>query len=62
VPHADPLAMADAIRSTISDARLLASMAAEARRLAPSLSWSSVARQYIRLTDELMERSELVAT
>jgi hypothetical protein len=54
--------MADAIRSTISDARLLASMAAEARRLAPSLSWSAVARQYIRLSDELIESSELVAT
>ena len=62
VPHADPLAMADAIRSTISDATLLASMAAEARRLAPSLSWSAVARQYIRLTDELIQSSELVAT
>ena len=62
VPHADPLAMAEAIRSTISDARLLASMAAEARRVAPSLSWSAVARQYIRLTAELVESSELVAT
>ena len=62
VPHADPLAMAEAIRSILSDARLLASMAAEARRLAPSLSWTAVARQYIRLADELMESSELVAT
>ncbi|MEO8693973.1 MAG: glycosyltransferase [Acidimicrobiales bacterium] len=62
VPHADPLALAEAIRSTLSDPTLLASMAAEARRLAPSLSWSAVARQYVRLTDELMESSELVAT
>ncbi|HUP76136.1 MAG TPA: glycosyltransferase [Acidimicrobiales bacterium] len=62
IPHADPLAMAEAIRSVTSDAGLLASMAAEARRLAPSLSWSAVARQYARLSDELMEHSELVAT
>jgi glycosyltransferase involved in cell wall biosynthesis len=62
VPHADPLALAEAIRSTLSDANLMASMAAEARRLAPSLSWSAVARQYARLTEELMESSELVAT
>jgi glycosyltransferase involved in cell wall biosynthesis len=62
VPHADPLALAEAIRSTLSDPNLMASMAAEARRLAPSLSWSAVARQYARLTEELMESSELVAT
>jgi glycosyltransferase involved in cell wall biosynthesis len=62
VPHGDPMAMAEAIRSVTSDTGLLASMAAEARRLAPSLSWSAVARQYARLSDELMEHSELVAT
>jgi len=62
VPHGDPLALAEAIRSALSDPILMASMAAEARRLAPSLSWSAVARQYARLTEELMESSELVAT
>jgi len=62
VPHADPLALSNAIRSVLCDERLLASMAAEARRLAPSLSWSSVAAQYTRLCDELAQSDELVAT
>ena len=62
VPHEDPLALAEAIRAVVSDNALRASMAAEARRLAPSLSWSAVARQYTRLTDELAQSSELVAT
>ena len=62
VPHADPLALAEAIRSVTADRGLLASMATEARRLAPSLSWSSVARQYVSLCDQLTEHSELVTT
>jgi glycosyltransferase involved in cell wall biosynthesis len=57
VPQADPKALADAIRSILSDAELLASMAAEARRIAPSLSWSAVADQYVRLVDELAGES-----
>ena len=62
VPHADPLALAEAIRSVLCDSGRMASMAAEARRLAPSLSWHSVSRRYARLANELMEASELVAT
>jgi glycosyltransferase involved in cell wall biosynthesis len=62
VPHADPLALSNAIRSVLCDDRLLASMAAEARRLAPSLSWSAVAAQYTRLSDELAQSDELVTT
>jgi len=57
VPHADPTALAEAIRSTLSDPDLLASMAAEARRLAPSLSWSAVADRYVELLDELAGES-----
>ena len=62
VPHADPLALAEAIRSVLCDGGRMASMVAEARRLAPSLSWRSVARRYAHLANELMETSELVAT
>ena len=62
VPHADPVAMADAIRSIVaSDGEMLASMSAEARRLAPSLSWSVVAEQYARLSAEIVRASEAVA-
>ena len=62
VPHADPVAMADAIRSIVSsDGEMLASMSAEARRLAPSLSWSVVAEQYARLSAEIVRATEAVA-
>jgi glycosyltransferase involved in cell wall biosynthesis len=57
VPHADPKALAEAIRSILSDHDLLASMAAEARRIAPSLSWSAVADRYVELLDELAGES-----
>ncbi len=62
VPHADPVALADAIRLLVTERGLLESMAAEARRLAPSLSWTAVADQYVRLSDELAETAEAVAT
>jgi polysaccharide biosynthesis protein PslF len=61
VPHADPLALADAIRSTVSNPEALESMAAEARRLAPSLGWSAVARQYLGLCADVMQVAEAVA-
>jgi glycosyltransferase involved in cell wall biosynthesis len=53
VPHGDPEAMADALGSMLADAQLLDAMGAEARRLAPSLSWASVARKYLRLADRV---------
>ena len=61
VPHGDPQAMSDAIRSVVTDADRLASMAAEARRIAPSLSWSSVAAEYALLSDELVQTRQPVA-
>lgn len=61
VPHGDPQALADAIRSVVSDGDRLASMVAEATRLAPSLSWSSVAAQYASLSDELLRTCQPVA-
>ncbi|MDH3681844.1 MAG: glycosyltransferase [Acidimicrobiia bacterium] len=53
VPQRDPAALSGAIRAVLSDADLAASMAAEARRLAPALSWNAVARQYERLAGQL---------
>lgn len=47
VPHDDPVAMTDAIRAVTSDHDLLRSLTRNARALAPSLSWESVADQYL---------------
>ncbi len=52
VPHEDPIALAEAIQS-LSDRDVLESMASEARRLAPSLSWKAVASRYAALADAL---------
>lgn len=54
VPQRDPVTLGRAIRAVLTDAPLAASMAAEARRLAPSLSWASVARHYAALGDRLV--------
>jgi polysaccharide biosynthesis protein PslF len=60
VPHEDPVALADAIRLAITGADELSSMAAEARRIAPSLGWNAVADRYIELADELLRGDDLV--
>lgn len=62
VPQRDPEALAAAIRSVLTDHDLAASMAAEARRLAPDLSWTAVARQYGDLAGGLVPSPELVRT
>jgi len=46
VPQRDPHALANAIRSVLSDPDLSGAMADEARRLAPDLSWAAVAARY----------------
>lgn len=53
VPQRDPVALGAAIRSVVTDAGVAASLASEARRLAPELSWSAVARRYARLGDRI---------
>lgn len=62
VPQRDPGALAAAIRAVLTDDDLAASMAAEARRLAPDLSWTAVARQYGDLARGLVPSPELVRT
>lgn len=61
VAQSDPVALAGAIRLLTEDKSLLASMTAEAVRLAPSLSWATVAGQYAQLSDELIGANEAVA-
>jgi glycosyltransferase involved in cell wall biosynthesis len=53
VPHFDSEALGAAVRRIITDPTLGPGMTAEARRVAPSLSWDAVARQYARLTGRL---------
>lgn len=54
VPQRDPAALGRAIQSVLTDPQLAAAMAAEARRLAPELAWSAVARRYARLADRVV--------
>ena len=61
VDHDDPDAMALALRRILTRPELAAQMAAEASRLAPSLGWSIIAGEYLRLADRLLtERMSLV--
>jgi glycosyltransferase involved in cell wall biosynthesis len=46
VPHGDPVALAGALRSVMTDPDRLAAMTAEAQRLAPQLAWSVIAAKY----------------
>jgi glycosyltransferase involved in cell wall biosynthesis len=61
VEHDDPDALASALRRVVTDPRLAGSMAAEARRLAPTMAWPVVAGAYLRLAGSVVgERSALV--
>lgn len=54
VPQRDPEALAAAIRAVLTDRTMANAMAAEARRLAPGLSWDSVAGEYAELAEVLL--------
>lgn len=61
VNHDDPGALVFALRRVLTDPRLAGSMAAEARRLAPSMAWPVVANSYVRLARRVLaERPALV--
>jgi len=53
VPQRDAMAIADVVRSVVDHPELLDRMGAECRRLAPDMSWLSVARRYTELADSL---------
>ena len=61
VPHGDPDALADAIRTVLVDGDVCAGMAAEAQRLAPTLSWASVAAAYVHLSRRLTPQGARIA-
>jgi glycosyltransferase involved in cell wall biosynthesis len=56
VPHRDPTALATALRRILTEPGLAAAMAAEARRLAPSLGWPAIAARYASLADRMLAR------
>ena len=61
VDHDDPDAMTRALGRILTRPELAAKMAAEASRLAPSLGWSVVAGEYLRVASSLLaERLALV--
>ncbi len=61
VPQRDPVALAAAIRSVLTNPSRAESMAAEARRLAPELSWTAVAGRYNELAGRLLAERPTVA-
>jgi polysaccharide biosynthesis protein PslF len=60
VPQRDPDALAEAIRAVLTNPELAEAMAAEARRLAPELSWHAIAGRYDRLSDDLLDAHQLL--
>jgi glycosyltransferase involved in cell wall biosynthesis len=61
VAQRDPQALADAIRSVLVDTERAEAMAAEARRLAPELSWPAVAARYGSVGGHLMDNRPVSA-
>jgi hypothetical protein len=61
VEHGDADALAFALRRMLTDPRLTGDMAAEARRLAPTMGWPITAGSYLTLARKiLVERAALV--
>jgi glycosyltransferase involved in cell wall biosynthesis len=61
VGHDDPDALASALRRLLTEPRLAGTMAAEARRLAPTMAWPIVANAYLGLAHRLLsERPAMV--
>jgi glycosyltransferase involved in cell wall biosynthesis len=54
VAHDDTEGLTAALRSVLTDPRLSGAMAAEGRRLAPSMAWSVVAEEYATLATKLV--------
>lgn len=54
VGHNEPDALATALRRLLTEPRLAGSMAAEARRLAPTMAWPVVANAYLGLAHRIL--------
>ena len=62
VPHGDPGAMAAAIRTLLTTPGRLQRATLEAQRIAPSLSWSSIAQHYLSIVDDVLGSMAAVAS
>lgn len=62
VPQRDPSSIAAAMRLLATSPDTLATMTNEARRLAPSMTWESVGRQYHSLADAVMRGANVRVT
>lgn len=58
VGHDDPDALVSALRRLLTDPRLAGSMAAEARRLAPTMAWPVVANAYLGLARRIFAKRQ----
>jgi glycosyltransferase involved in cell wall biosynthesis len=56
----DPDALPRALHRVVTDPYLAGSMAAEARRLAPTMGWPVVAREYLALAHRLIAQRSLL--
>ena len=56
VGHDDPEALRSALHAVLTQPRLAGSMAAEARRLAPSMTWPIIARSYQAVAQHILSR------
>jgi polysaccharide biosynthesis protein PslF len=61
VPHADPDALAHAVRRVLTEPNLATAMSRHAAAAAPDLRWSEVAARYRTLGAELTDASEAMA-
>lgn len=62
VPHGDPVALAAAIRTAVTEPAVLEAMATRAREIAPTLMWSTVATQYRELFDAVVPTASMAVT
>ena len=58
VGHDDPIEMAAALRSVLTDTSLAAHMAGKARQIGSTLYWPAIARRYDHLATKLVARYE----
>jgi len=61
VPHADPAALAAAVRRLLTEPNLAANLARRTRMLAPTLRWPAVAARYDALANRLLNSAPSVA-
>jgi glycosyltransferase involved in cell wall biosynthesis len=62
VPHSDPVAMAGAIRTLVTDPELANRMAGVAASIGSALHWPAVADEYEAIASRLVPRSPVIAS